>query len=241
MNDFYAGLIAGSCGTLISYPFDVIKTFCQTDQKPKMIDTCKLIYNKFGYSGFFKGLMSPLTCRSLIKGVLFYSYESVGKFINIENKYLKQSVSGLFASFPASLIASPVELIKISNQKGVKFTNTLIKEGPMCLFKGLSNTIYREVPYNMIYFPLYDYCKDNKIPFAGGVAGTIPWIITYPIDVIKTRKQSPGDSLKYITVRELWSKGGMRAFYNGLTPTIFRAFPTHLITLHVYDYLRNKK
>src|SRR5689334_3147312 len=95
-NDFFAGIVAGSTGTLAGYPFDVIKTYSQADQRPGMIETSKYIYNKHGLLGFYKGVMSPLTCRAIIKGTLFASYEKVTKLdvLKDTNKYLKMSIAG---------------------------------------------------------------------------------------------------------------------------------------------------
>jgi solute carrier family 25 carnitine/acylcarnitine transporter 20/29 len=235
---FISGLIAGTCGTVVAYPFDVVKTFSQLQQTPSMITSFRSIWKASGVTGFYRGMLSPLIFRSSVKGILFASYEFVykGQFnvMSTWSPYSKMAVCGLFAGITSSLVCSPMELIKISNQQQTPFRNILLAEGPRALLKGLPQTIARESPYYAIYFPLYQICKENQIPFAGGIAGTIPWILTYPLDVIKTHRQDPKQTLSLAT---FYQKYGVKGFYNGLLPTILRAFPTHFVTWKVYDWL----
>ncbi len=234
---FVAGILAGSCGTIVAYPFDVIKTYSQLHQHPHMIDNIKVIYQHQGWTGFYRGLWSPLVFRSSVKGLLFATYERLYRshqLQSIPNSYLKMGGVGIFAGITSSVLCSPMELIKISNQQGLTFRHRLKTEGWKIIGRGLPETIIRESPYYAMYFPLYHYCIDHQIPLAGGIAGTVPWIVTYPLDVIKTLKQSQTPSNSIII---FWHQYGLRGFYNGLLPTILRAFPTHYITWKVYGWL----
>ena len=69
------------------------------------------------------------------------------------------------------------------------------------LARGLLTTIVREVPAFGLYFGSFEYLmrllpdyKDyNPWVFtAGGLAGVISWVPTYPIDVVKSRLQADG-------------------------------------------------
>ncbi len=239
---FISGLVAGTCGTLVAYPFDVVKTFSQLQQTPSMITSFRSIWSASGVTGFYRGMLSPLIFRSSVKGLLFASYELVYKdqfhVMSTWSPYSKMAMSGLIAGIASSLVCSPMELIKISNQQLTPFRTTLLSEGPRALLKGLPQTILRESPYYTIYFPLYHFCRENQVPFAGGIAGTIPWILTYPLDVIKTHRQDPKQKL---SLPAFYQKYGVKGFYNGLLPTILRAFPTHFVTWKVYDWLNNLK
>ena len=111
----------------------------------------------------------------------------------------------------------------------------------------------REVPQFTVYYPIYEgVCtllsphskgdKTNtaawKIWIAGGAAGVGCWIITYPIDVIKTRVQAapPGTYKGFMDCGvKLYREGGPRIFANGLIPTIYRAAALHSAIFLVYE------
>lgn len=67
---------------------------------------------------------------------------------------------------------------------------------------------------------------------AGGIAGCAMWGSVLPIDSAKTRIQAarPGDKYDVGLLRALkmaWIEGGMRSWWAGLGPTLFRAFPAN--------------
>ncbi len=75
---------------------------------------------------------------------------------------------------------------------------------------------------------------------AGGMAGVISWIVTFPIDVVKTRLQCD-DRGKYNgiidCIRKTYSTEGHRAFSRGLVSTVIRAFPTNAATFTVVTWI----
>lgn len=236
MNDFFAGTVAGTVGIFVGFPLDTIKVHLQADQYPKTRDACKHIYAKYGIRGFYSGIMTPLLCRSFLKGVLFTTYEKTIRLdmLKGKNKHFTMAMGGLVASFPSALGTAFVDLIKITNQRATKFIPHL-RKNYKTIKLGYKETLLVGMPYYMIYFPLYDILKENKIPLAGGIAGSIPCLIVFPLDVIKTTTQLPNP--KY-TVVELWRKEGIRSFYKGVFPALLRAFPTHYATLYVYNLLK---
>jgi len=75
---------------------------------------------------------------------------------------------------------------------------------------------------------------------AGGMAGVVSWIVTFPIDVVKTRLQCD-NSGKYTgvfdCVRKTYAAEGYKAFSRGLTSTVIRAFPTNAATFTVVTWI----
>lgn len=71
---------------------------------------------------------------------------------------------------------------------------------------------------------------------AGGLAGFGAWVPAYPQDVIKSRFQN---DLSYKSVsdviRSIMKTSGPRAFFNGLGPTLARAFPANAATFFAYE------
>jgi len=64
----------------------------------------------------------------------------------------------------------------------------------------------------------------------GGLAGTLQWIPTYPIDVVKSRISSahPGDYTGVVDcVKKCYKAEGFSVFWRGLSASLLRAFPLH--------------
>ncbi|KAJ3276751.1 hypothetical protein HDV01_002804 [Terramyces sp. JEL0728] len=131
------------------------------------------------------------------------------------------------------------------------------------LFKGLPTTIIRETPSYGAYFASYELmCRmipdvDPNEPspgllLAGGFAGIIGWLSTYPIDVVKTRLQSGRTRLTVVQeernpkyknlingLRVIAREEGVRVLFSGLGATAIRAFPTNAATFYVVVTVRN--
>jgi solute carrier family 25 carnitine/acylcarnitine transporter 20/29 len=69
---------------------------------------------------------------------------------------------------------------------------------------------------------------------AGGLAGSLSWLATFPVDVIKSRFQAEING-KYSglidCVRQTYNAHGIRAFFRGLTTSLVRGFPVNAATL----------
>lgn len=106
----------------------------------------------------------------------------------------------------ACLIRVPTEVVKSRQQTSAygrissvaAFKQVLATDGIAGLYRGFGSTIFREIPFTCIQFPLYEYVKHSmagarKEPTwwqaagAGTVAGSIAAGMTTPLDVIKTR------------------------------------------------------
>ena len=75
----------------------------------------------------------------------------------------------------------------------------------------------------------------HPIPDAAGLesaaAGVAMWIPVFPVDTVKSRLQSAaGSPTLGGVVRELYSKGGVRAFFPGMAPALARAVPANAAT-----------
>ena len=117
-------------------------------------------------------------------------------------------------------------------------------------FRGMNATISREVPGFSIYIASYEWMNLNifsdgksdltktSMLISGGLAGVFSWIVSTPVDVIKSRLQT--DSLgQYRGFADCFYKSyhqeGLRFLFRGLPVTCLRAFPVNAVTLTIYS------
>jgi len=118
--------------------------------------------------------------------------------------------------------------------------NILRTEGLPGMFRGLTATFTREMPGYFFFFMAYEFSRDIlrspgqskddigalKTVVSGGVAGVTLWTIIFPADVVKSRLQVAGSSTPMLKMmRDIYTKEGVAALYNGLGPSILRTFP----------------
>ncbi len=125
------------------------------------------------------------------------------------------------------------------------------------LFRGLSSTIARDVPFTFIFFGAYEawtsfitdfrsswLCSPSFITnpdsfsgkklnsvgiyLAGGLSGASAWSFIFPIDVVKSRIQIYNSSVTFVYMtKHIYSQYGMHGFYRGWSSAIIRAFPAN--------------
>ncbi|XP_071454337.1 mitochondrial basic amino acids transporter [Hetaerina americana] len=124
------------------------------------------------------------------------------------------------------------------------------------VFRGLGMTLTREIPGCGTYFLSYELLTRRvnhwsgskelstfQMAMAGGIAGTISWILTYPVDVLKSRLQADGVGgiRRYEGVldclRKSASEEGYGFLVRGLNSTIIRAFPVNAACFTVVTWM----
>lgn len=132
---------------------------------------------------------------------------------------------------------------------GIDVVRQLYKEGGIrSVFRGSAMTLARDGPGSAAYFAVYESVKRSLSPkdaegkatgelslpavmTAGGAAGVAMWIPVFPVDTIKSRLQSAeGRPTIGGTIREVYGRGGVRAFFPGFGPALARAVPANAAT-----------
>merc|ERR1712071_231915 len=159
--------------------------------------------------------------------------------ITIANECFTGALTGLFQS----ATICPRELLKIKGQeaytRGEKFSlSKTVREiytlnGPRGFYRGWSSTVARDIPYAVIYFPLYAHLRDSDLFhngrdftynfLAGFMAGVAAAAVSCPFDVVKTRLQNQAPSAVKMTWAQCagnaWrNEGRHRAFFKGVVP-----------------------
>ncbi|CDH53071.1 mitochondrial substrate carrier family protein [Lichtheimia corymbifera JMRC:FSU:9682] len=131
-------------------------------------------------------------------------------------------------------------------------------------FVGNGLNVMKIIPESAIKFYSYETCKrlvattfgyDDKdsIPttarfMAGGTAGMCAQFSIYPVETLKTRvmslqregkvTNSRQHSIILDTIKSMYTKGGIRAFWPGLTLGLIGVFPYQALDLGIYETLK---
>ncbi|KAJ6783369.1 hypothetical protein PWT90_10225 [Aphanocladium album] len=133
---------------------------------------------------------------------------------------------------------------------GLDVVRQLYREGGLrSVFRGSVATLARDGPGSAAYFAAYEYIKRSLSPkdpvtgrptgdlsigaiiCAGGAAGIAMWIPVFPVDTVKSRLQTAeGNVTLGGVIRELYGRGGFKAFFPGFGPALARAVPANAAT-----------
>lgn len=223
--------IANCCKRQVFW--DSASSSCQTE-KSICIDEQKLkgtfrsmvgIAQKEGIHTLWRGLSLTLLMAGPANIVYFSGYDFLRDSLPLKGYgSLSPLVCGSLARVLAATTISPIELMKTrlqsipSTQQDIfrSLMRTVYGElqlkGPIVLFRGLSLTLWRDVPFSGIYWASYEFLKKHsqqnwKVGWlndeynlflhsflSGSISGSIAALATNPFDVGKTRMQISTDT-----------------------------------------------
>ncbi len=224
-----------------------------------------------GVSSLWSGL-PPTLVMSVPMVVLYFStYEEVKRLFNydpIKNPNpMLPILSGAIARFLAVSFVSPIEMIRTKMQseklkyseitQAVKFS--INNHGVKSLYRGLVPTLWRDVPFSMIYWFSYESSKtffmkhrnqskiDTSIAFfCGFMSGALSATITCPLDVVKTFRQiqlgeldtSKRPRKTFDIIMDISKKKGAGGLYAGLVPRVVKVSTSCGIMISCFEYFK---
>ncbi|EDK41879.1 carnitine transporter [Lodderomyces elongisporus] len=258
VKSFAAGGFGGICAVLTGHPFDLVKVRLQTGLYNSAIQCVKDTVAKDGLTGLYRGVLPPLIGVTPMFAVSFWGYDVGKKLVgSFTGKTADQftikdiSTAGFISAIPTTLVAAPFERVKVMMQiqEGAKSKGmgAVIAEmyktgGIRSIFKGSVATLARDGPGSALYFATYEYLKKElstpgkdlsifAIMTAGGFAGVAMWLGVFPIDTIKSTQQSSNVPISIGQVtKNIYAKGGIKAFFPGVGPALARSFPANAAT-----------
>lgn len=258
VKSFAAGGFGGICAVLTGHPFDLVKVRLQTGLYNSSVQCVKQTIAKDGLTGLYRGVLPPLLGVTPMFAVSFWGYD-VGKRLvstytgkSIDQFEIKEiSTAGFISAIPTTLVAAPFERVKVMMQiqEGNKSKSMagvvaeMYKTGGLrSIFKGSVATLARDGPGSALYFATYEYLKKElsspgedlslfAIMTAGGFAGVSMWLGVFPIDTIKSTQQSSNVPISILqTTKNIYAKGGIKAFFPGVGPALARSFSANAAT-----------
>lgn len=250
--DFLPGLCQGIARVTISYPFDALKVFCQTNgQTPWRNLRTEFVRNP---TIFYRGVGIPMVTVSLDRAIQYRYFE---QYRTRFNPYLLGAVLGCFSSIlsvPMQFITSNVILANKSQYSSMSkyLKGTIETRGIGTLFKGFTVEVPRAALATGVYLGTYGHLRDTtkgKFPDSPMIATSMSaigsswasWITVFPLDTVRTLYQVEMDSSKSLNqlVQTRYRSQGILSFWRGLTPVLFRTAPSSIAGMIVYEKARS--
>ncbi|KAJ3371193.1 hypothetical protein GGF31_003616 [Allomyces arbusculus] len=227
-----------------------------------------------GASALWRGL-APTLIMSLPANVIYFMGYDWLRAVVADNQLASEGSAALFAGGFARTVAvaviSPLELVR-TRMQGNHAAQASIQRilhqirgqtrqyGARYLWRGLSATLWRDVPFSALYWYNYESFKARYtallpasdsplVPsfFAGATSGMIAAIVTTPFDVAKTRRQlahaphthrqhHPARPSVWWQLREIAKVEGPRALFAGIVPRVAKVAPACAIMISTYEY-----
>ncbi|KAL3228995.1 Mitochondrial glycine transporter YMC1 [Nakaseomyces bracarensis] len=273
IKDLLAGTAGGIAQVLVGQPFDTTKVRLQTSKVPTTaMEVVKNLLKKEGPKGFYKGTLTPLVGVGACVSIQFGVNEAMKRFFHSRNSDHSATLSlpqyymcGVTGGFANSVLASPIEHVRIRLQTQTTSGPNAEFKGPIDTIKKLRNqkslmrgfvpTLLREGHGCGTYFLAYEALVARqinsgiqrtdippwKLCLFGAFSGTALWLTVYPIDVIKSVMQTdklgePQFGKNFIQVaKTLYKKQGLGAFFKGFGPTMLRAAPANGATFATFE------
>lgn len=227
-----------------------------------------------GITSLWSGLPPTLVMAIPATVIYFTVYDQLRDFINSKIKSEHQPlwvpvISGGCARTFAATTISPLEMIRTKMQSkklsylevGQAVKSLIQNQGLFSLWRGLSATILRDVPFSCIYWANYEFLKQhfNQLQpsfgfsfVSGAIAGTISAIITLPFDVVKTHRQielgemevnkrklnvkNSEPSKTSDILNKIYRERGFRGLFTGIVPRVIKVAPACAIMISTYEF-----
>ncbi|KZV90021.1 mitochondrial carrier [Exidia glandulosa HHB12029] len=252
-----AGALAGVAADVAFYPLDTIKTRLQSSSG---------FVKAGGFRGIYAGMTSVIVGGGPGAAIFFTSYETIKTHLPTAphlapfSHVLAASLSETIACF----VRVPTEVVKQRTQAqhgATKLSSLAVarvlasSEGFRGFYRGFGATVYREIPFAGVQYPIYEFLKRetarrlNKgkktkgerlaagpAALCGSVAGAVAGAVTTPLDVLKTRIMLDTTTAGFMShVRAVHAAGGVPAFFAGIVPRTLWIAAGGAVFLGVYE------
>ncbi|KAL9185301.1 hypothetical protein ACHAXT_003078 [Thalassiosira profunda] len=256
---FIAGFAYGATTVCVGQPMETLKTLRQVQSASpgtpsSLFRTAASLYETAGVRGFYRGGMPLLLGGGLMRSAQFGVYSSVlpaldrrfgkvdpttGYWFGCVNPHVV--AAGWAGGIGRGLVEGPFEMVKVRRQiqSGWSFGD---------VFNGFGTTLVRNsflfgsfVLYMDIFRQQVEERLDVKVtPFIrAGICANLAWLTIWPLDVIKTRRQSgkyDGKSVMWL-LKDVIQKGDL---YRGLSVGMLRSFIANGASMEVFTIVERE-
>lgn len=242
-----AGGLAGTTVDLSLFPLDTLKTRLQSSAG---------FFPSGGFSGIYRGIGSALVGSAPGAAFFFCTYESTKAFLSSSSSStpampgaVTHMIAASMGEIAACAVRVPTEVVKQRAQAGHHGGRSLPALRAILdlrrshglttmwreLYRGWGITVFREVPFTVIQFPLWESMKAwgrsrrndgldvtaAESGLYGSVAGGVAAALTTPLDVLKTRVMLSKERVSVGQVFwQIARQEGVRPFFSGIVPRV---------------------
>ncbi|KAF4121638.1 solute carrier family 25 (mitochondrial S-adenosylmethionine transporter), member 26 [Geosmithia morbida] len=241
-----AGAVAGTTVDLSLFPLDTLKTRLQSSAG---------FFASGGFQGIYRGIGSAVVGSAPGAAFFFCTYEGTKSILKSrfgrEDTATTHMMAGSAGEVAACSVRVPTEVVKQRAQAGLHGGSSAGALGailsmraqsgllPMWreLYRGWAITVFREVPFTMIQFPIWEALKGwgrqrraaaaaADVPALesavyGSMAGAVAAALTTPLDVLKTRVMLSRERVSVGHVlRQILAKDGPSHLFAGIAPRV---------------------
>lgn len=250
-----AGALAGTTVDISLFPLDTLKTRLQSSAG---------FFPSGGFSGIYRGIGSAIVGSAPGAAVFFCTYETAKDYIGrrisrrdsnaaalpsswVPADALTHMLAASLGEIAACSIRVPTEVVKQRAQAGhhggssARALRAILNQSSNGLpavwrelYRGWGITVFREVPFTVIQFPLWEAMKAwgrqrrggqevtaGESALYGSAAGAVAAASTTPLDVLKTRVMLSKDRVSVANVfRRMVKDEGIRPFFAGIVPRV---------------------
>uniref|UniRef100_A0A8V0ZGT1 Mitochondrial S-adenosylmethionine carrier protein n=1 Tax=Gallus gallus TaxID=9031 RepID=A0A8V0ZGT1_CHICK len=236
-----AGGIAGVFVDLILFPLDTVKTRLQSPQGFRKAG---------GFRGIYAGVPSTAIGSFPNAAAFFITYENVKSVLHHDSTSYLTPVTHMVAASLGEVVAC---LIRVPSEVVKQRAQVSPSAGT---FRILSHTLYHEIPFSLVQFPLWEFLKDLwswkqghvvdswQSAVCGAFAGGFAAAVTTPLDVAKTRimlakagsTTASGNVLA--ALGGIWRTQGLSGLFAGVVPRMTAISLGGFIFLGTYEKTR---
>ncbi|KAI8809919.1 mitochondrial carrier domain-containing protein [Cladochytrium replicatum] len=252
---------------VVTHPLDTVKVRLQTQAKGTgLVTTISNMAFKEGFGSFYRGLTASLLRQATYSTARFAVYEKAKEELSKRSASQSSTVNNLLAGLIGGVVGgiagSPADRANVLAQSKapqasgnvfVTLYRVMIEDGVLAVFQGIGPNIVRGMLMTATQIGSYDIIKQYMLDsgyFKDGLgthflgssaAGLIATTVTNPVDVVKTRLMSskPGTYTgSFDCMYKLMRAEGPAAFMKGWIPSFTRLGPHTVLTLVIYDELK---
>lgn len=257
---FIAGASYGFTTVLVGQPLDTIKTRMQgmpSTAKRSMMVVGKELFYREGVRGLYRGGLPLLLGGSLMRSAQFGvsgKARDVLRSSNLPQHMIlgmfdyQVVLAGLAGGLGRALVEIPTDFFKVRQQVENKYTLKSILDGAGVTMARnsllyTSFMVYVDLSKQLCsngYVPKILMVEDGSglSPFSkGAICANLAWLTCWPMDVIKTQRQSgnyPSTVSSYTLLKENFGSGKL---LRGLLPGLIRSTISNGSSMVVYEYV----
>eukprot|EP00871_Galdieria_phlegrea_P000826 jgi/Galph1/1744/GphlegSOOS_G409.1 len=234
-----SGAVAGAVVDFILFPLDTLKTRLQMRKGVKLTPQI--------FQGIYRGLGPALAASAPAGAAFFGTYDLTkritSQWITPKYQFLSHILAAIAGDIAGSSVRVPFEVVKQNLQASVYASSRqavrsiIQQQGMTGLYKGWLSLVLREIPFDIIEFPLYEFLKSQwkqrrngkdlypwQSASCGSIAGALAAAVTTPLDVAKTRVMLQTGSNKYQGITQtliyIAKEEGVPSLFSGVVPRV---------------------